>query len=165
MAVYLYANVTLFHSRMLQLWCLQKEYKCDKMRQKLLCLEAKVSSHRKAMNRCCIKHSCRMFSLLSECFLPCQDVFLSFRMYASLSECFLPYQDVFFPVRMYFSLSESISSVGLHCSLSRCFLLCYFSVRIYSSLSGCILLLIDHTEWSDFLFYQDIRIYNLDIYT
>ena len=106
-----------------------------------------------------------MFSLLSECFLPCQDVFLSFRMYASLSECFLPYQDVFFPVRMYFSLSESISSVGLYCSLSRCFLLCYFSVRIYSSLSGCILLLIDHTEWSDFLFYQDIRIYNLDIYT
>ena len=172
MAVYLYANVTLFHSRMLQLWCLQKEYKCDKMRQKLLCFEAKVSSHRQAMNRCCIKLSwrdvsfvVRMFSSMPGCFPVFQDVCFPFGMFSSLSGCILPYQDVFFPVRMYFSLSESISSVGLYCSLSRCFLLCYFSVRIYSSLSECILLLIDHTEWSDFLFYQDIRIYNLDIYT
>ena len=55
-----------------------------------------------------------MFSLLSECFLPCQDVFLSFRMYASLSECFLPYQDVFslsgciFPCQKVFLPSDCI---------------------------------------------------------
>ena len=65
--------------------------------------------------------------------LCCQDVYINARMFSFLSGCILPFRDVFIPIRMYSSL------------------LGYFSVRIYYSLSGCILLPSDHAEWSDFL--------------
>ena len=111
-----------------------------KMRQKLLCLEAKVSSHRKAMNRCCIKLSwrdvffvVRMFSSMPGCFPVFQDVCFPFGMFSSLSGCILPCQDVFFPVRKYFFRRIVLFTFQMFSSL---LLFCqnlFLLVRMYSA--------------------------------
>jgi hypothetical protein len=67
-----------------------------------------------------------MFESMPGCSLFFQDVFFPFGMSSSLSGCFLLCQNILFHFRMHSSLFG------------------YFSVRIYYSLSGCILLPGDH---------------------